>query len=84
MAMLKPDTLVGPYKILSLLGMGGMGEVYRALDTRLNRDVAIKVLSEASSSDERRLRYFELEARSASALNHPHICQLYDVGPATW
>src|SRR5437588_542428 len=80
MAMLNPDTLVGPYKILSLLGRGGIGEVYRATDTRLKRDVAIKVLSEASSSDERRLRYFEREARAASALNHPNIVTIYDTG----
>src|SRR6266576_43325 len=66
---------LGPYEILERIGAGGMGEVYRARDTRLNRDVAIKVSS--SQFTER----FELEARAVAALNHPHICQLYDVGP---
>jgi len=66
---------LGPYEILDRIGAGGMGEVYRARDTRLNRDVAIKVSS--SQFTER----FEREARAVAALNHPHICQLYDVGP---
>src|ERR1700745_2743533 len=66
---------LGPYQILALIGAGGMGEVYRAKDPRLNRDVAIKV--SASQFSER----FEREAKAIAALNHPHICQIYDVGP---
>ena len=73
-------TRLGPYEILSLLGAGGMGEVYKARDTRLDRIVALKVLSAAHAGDhERRLR-FEREARAISSFNHPHICALYDVG----
>jgi Tol biopolymer transport system component len=73
-------TKLGPYEIISLLGAGGMGEVYRARDTRLDRTVAIKVLpSHLSSSSELKAR-FEQEARAISSLNHPHICHLYDVG----
>ncbi len=71
---------LGPYEILSTLGSGGMGEVWRARDTRLERDVAIKVLpQDFASSDEHRAR-FEREARTISSLNHPHICTLHDVG----
>ena len=72
---------LGPYQILSAIGAGGMGEVYRARDTRLNRDVAIKVLPAALAADADRRRRFEQEARAVAALNHPHICQIYDVGP---
>ena len=72
---------IGPYEIVSLIGTGGMGEVYRARDTRLGRDVAIKVLPEAFAADPDRVRRFELEARAIAALNHPHICQIHDVGP---
>ena len=72
---------IGPYEIVSLLGTGGMGEVYRARDTRLGRDVAIKVLPEAFAADPDRVRRFEQEARAIAALNHPHICQIHDVGP---
>jgi eukaryotic-like serine/threonine-protein kinase len=72
---------LGPFEIVAPLGAGGMGEVYRARDTRLDRDVAIKVLPEAFAADRDRLRRFEQEARSIAALNHPHICQLHDVGP---
>ncbi|MCA1612321.1 MAG: serine/threonine-protein kinase [Acidobacteria bacterium] len=75
-----PGTRLGPYEILSLLGAGGMGEVYRARDSRLGREVAIKVLpSHLSSSPDVRQR-FEREAKTISALSHPHICALYDVG----
>lgn len=77
---LTPGTKLGPYEIESLLGAGGMGEVYRARDTRLDRTVAAKVLpSHLANNAEARAR-FEREARAISALNHPYICQLYDVG----
>jgi serine/threonine protein kinase len=66
---------LGPYEVLGLLGAGGMGEVYKARDTRLERTVAIKISKQ--QFDER----FEREARAVAALNHPHICTLYDVGP---
>src|SRR5205814_7456300 len=71
---------LGPYEILSPLGAGGMGEVYRARDTRLDRIVAIKVLPEALAADPQFRGRFEREARAISSLNHPHICTLYDVG----
>jgi Tol biopolymer transport system component len=78
--MLAVGTTLGPYKILAPLGAGGMGEVYRAHDTRLGRDVAIKVLSShLAATPEVRTR-FEREARTISRLNHPHICTLHDVG----
>ncbi|MDQ6893738.1 MAG: protein kinase [Acidobacteriota bacterium] len=77
---LSPGARLGPYEILSALGAGGMGEVYRARDTRLDRTVAIKVLpSHLSASPEARQR-FEREAKTISSLSHPHICALYDVG----
>jgi eukaryotic-like serine/threonine-protein kinase len=75
------DTL-GAYKVLELVGRGGMGEVYRARDTRLKRDVAIKVLPRAFTADRERLRRFEQEARSAAALNHPNIISVHDMGTA--
>jgi Tol biopolymer transport system component len=71
---------LGPYEILALLGSGGMGEVYRARDTRLDRSVAIKVLPEHLSASEDGRQRFEREARTISQLSHPHICALYDVG----
>src|SRR5258705_11236462 len=77
---LAPGTKLGPYEIQSPLGAGGMGEVYRARDPRLGRDVAIKVLPASLSADPGRLQRFEQEARSASALNHPNILVVYDIG----
>ena len=77
---LEPGTKLGPYEILSPLGAGGMGEVYRARDTRLGRDVAVKVLPDhLASQPEIRVR-FEREAKTVSSLNHPNICTLFDVG----
>ena len=77
---LSPGTRLGPYEIVAPLGAGGMGEVYRARDTRLGRDVAVKVLPQhLSASPDFRAR-FEREARAVSSLNHPHICTLHDVG----
>jgi serine/threonine protein kinase/dipeptidyl aminopeptidase/acylaminoacyl peptidase len=73
-------TRLGPYELLSLLGAGGMGEVYRARDTRLQREVAVKVLPARLSSDAARLKRFEREARSASGLNHPNIVTIHEVG----
>ena len=77
---LSGGTRLGPYEIVGMLGSGGMGEVYRAHDPRLGRDVAIKVLPEAFSVDPERLRRFEQEARAAAALNHPNLLAVYDVG----
>ena len=71
---------LGPYEIVALVGSGGMGEVYRARDPRLGRDVAVKVLPTAFSADPERLRRFEQEARAAAALNHPGILAVYDIG----
>ncbi len=71
---------LGPYEIVAPLGAGGMGEVYRARDTRLGRDVAVKTLPAEFSSDPIRKQRFEREARTISGLNHPHICVLHDVG----
>src|SRR5262245_54933713 len=77
---LTPGVRLGPYEILSLLGSGGMGEVYKGRDARLGRDVAIKVLPGAFSADPERLTRFEQEARAAAALNHPNIVSVHDVG----
>ena len=77
---LQLGTSLGPYVIEAQLGVGGMGEVYRALDTRLERTVAIKVLPEHLASDPDRRRQFEREAKTISSLNHPNICTLYDIG----
>ncbi len=73
-------TRIGPYEVLALLGAGGMGEVYRARDSRLGRDVALKVLPSAFTADPDRLRRFEQEARAAGQINHPGIVAVYDVG----
>src|SRR5947208_14484397 len=78
--MLEAGARLGPYEIQSLLGAGGMGEVYRARDTRLDRIVAIKVLSAGLAGDPQFRDRFDREARAISALDHPHICALYDVG----
>ena len=75
-----PGSRLGPYEILSLLGAGGMGEVYKARDTRLDRLVAIKVLSPALSASAEARERFEREAHAISQLSHPHICALFDVG----
>src|SRR5690349_1434168 len=72
---LEPGATIGPYQIVARLGAGGMGEVWKAHDTRLHRDVAIKTSREQFNSR------FEREVRAAAALNHPNICHLYDVGP---
>ena len=77
---LPSGTKLGPYEIVCAIGAGGMGEVYRAKDTRLGRDVAIKVLPEAFSKDADRLRRFEQEARTIAALNHPNILGIHDIG----
>src|ERR1022692_767055 len=71
---------LGPYEILSPLGAGGMGEVYRARDKRLGRDVALKILPPEVANDPSRRQRFELEARAVAALNHPNIVGIYDVG----
>jgi serine/threonine protein kinase len=77
---LTSGTKLGPYEILSSLGAGGMGEVYRARDARLNRDVAIKILPTSFSSDPDRLQRFAQESRATAALNHPNILSIFDIG----
>jgi serine/threonine protein kinase len=77
---LLPGTKLGPYEILSALGSGGMGEVYRARDTRLDRSIAIKILPSHLSADSASKLRFEREAKTVSALNHPNICSLFDIG----
>ena len=79
---LAPGTRLGPYELVGALGAGGMGEVYRARDTRLDRSVAIKVLPSELAGDPARRARFEREARAVAALDHPHICGIYDVGQA--
>ena len=77
---LQSDSLLGPYRIAGIIGEGGMGAVYRAKDTRLGRDVAIKVLTAVTLSDNDRLQRFEQEARATGMLNHPNLLTIYDVG----
>ena len=77
---LTPGTKVGPYEILSLIGAGGMGEVYKARDSRLGRDVALKLLPASFAADAERLRRFEQEARAVAALSHPNILAIHDIG----
>ena len=78
-----PGGRLGPYQILDLIGAGGMGRVYRARDTRLNRLVAIKILRAEVAGQPGFPRRFEREARAVSNLNHPHICTLHDIGSRT-
>src|SRR5438552_14687059 len=77
---LGPGVRLGPYEILAPLGAGGMGEVYRARDSRLDRNVAVKVLPPDLAMDAEHRERFEREAHAIAALNHPHICTLHDVG----
>ena len=77
---LEPGTRLGPYRLEGVLGAGGMGEVYRARDVRLDRTVAIKILSALGASDQESRHRFEREAKAIAALSHPHICAPYDVG----
>src|ERR1700684_340329 len=77
---LTSGTKLGPYEIQSPLGAGGMGEVYRARDTRLDRTVAVKVLTSHLSDNPELMQRFEREAKAISSLNHPNICTLHDVG----
>ena len=79
---LAPGARLGPYEILSLVGAGGMGEVYRARDTRLNRDIALKVLLEREAADPQRRARFAREAQNVAALNHPNIVTIYSVEEA--
>src|SRR3982750_3184246 len=78
--LLKSGATLGVYRVGELLGKGGMGEVYRAHDSRLGRDVALKVLPDNFSSDTERLARFEQEARAIATLNHPNIVAVYDIG----
>src|SRR6476619_7621603 len=82
MMALQPGTLLGTYEVLAPIGAGGMGEVYRARDTRLGREVAIKVLPADRIADADRRRRFVQEAQAASALNHPHIVTIYEIESA--
>jgi serine/threonine protein kinase len=77
---LTPGTRLGVYEVTAQLGEGGMGEVYKGRDTRLDRTVAIKVLHESLSSDPQFRQRFDREARAISQLTHPHVCTLYDIG----
>src|SRR5687768_463233 len=77
---LVPGTRLGPYEVIAPIGVGGMGEVYKATDTRLDRTVAIKVLPEHVAADPDLKQRFEREAKTLAALSHPHICPIHDVG----
>jgi serine/threonine protein kinase len=77
---LEPGKRLGPYEIVSPIGAGGMGEVYRACDSRLGHDVAVKVLPADVATDPERLRRFEQEARAVGALSHPNILSVFDIG----
>src|SRR5438132_4049816 len=77
---LAPGSMLGPYQVEGLIGKGGMGEVYRARDTRLNRGVALKVLAASDPTDSERLARFTREARTTALVNHPNIVAVYDVG----
>lgn len=79
-ASLAPGTRLGPYQIANAIGSGGMGEVYLALDTRLERQVAIKIIAASVADDAERLRRFVRESKTASALNHPNIAHVYEIG----
>src|SRR5688572_16250076 len=81
--MLTTNTTISHYRISKKIGAGGMGEVYSAFDTRLNRQVALKLLPADFARDEDRVRRFEQEARATSALNHPNILTVYDIGTAS-
>jgi serine/threonine protein kinase len=80
MSPIAPGTRLGPYEVQSLLGAGGMGEVYRARDGRLGRDVAVKVLPRSFVEDPDRVKRFEREARAAGQLNHPNVIAIHDIG----
>src|SRR5262245_63811988 len=77
---MQPGHQLGPYRLLSLLGKGGMGEVYLAEDTRLDRRIALKILPPEAAADEDRMQRFVREAKAASAFNHPNVAIIYDVG----
>src|SRR5215813_10989854 len=77
---ISPGSRLGPYEILAPIGAGGMGEVWKAKDPRLGREVAVKVLPASLSADTDRLRRFEQEAKAAGILNHPNITAVYDIG----
>src|ERR1700746_159289 len=77
---ISPGTKIGPYEVISSVGAGGMGEVYKAHDARIGREVAVKVLPASYASDADRLRRFEQEVRAVGALSHPNILSIFDVG----